>query len=160
MSKKTDELPVRSTKIERNHLELILCGKILQRLVLLLNNIVVVKKCPELTKMTKTKKTTRKIYKKIKTKTTKVNCATRKYGESKGPSHHFISLFGLKSENNVKPPYTGCVWETGKLIHIVLPTIHTVLCIIVLLISICHFYLFIISDRSVNFFRFIHFIAF
>ena len=68
MSKKTDELPVRSTKIERNHLELILCGKILQRLVLLLNNIVVVKKCPELTKMTKTKKTTRKILKKLKQK--------------------------------------------------------------------------------------------
>lgn len=73
-------------------------------------------------------------------------------------SFHFV--FGLNSENNFKPPYTGWVWETDKLIHIVLPKIHYVFCLIVLLISICHFYLFIISDRSVNFFRFIHLLFF
>ena len=52
-SKKTDELSSRSTKIERNHQELILCGKFMQRLVLLLKNIVVVKKRPELKKIDK-----------------------------------------------------------------------------------------------------------
>lgn len=156
MSKKTDELPVRSTKIERNHLELILCGKILQRLVLLLNNIVVVKKCPELTKMTKTKKTTRKNLKKLKQQQKK-QIVPRESTENRRDRHIISFRMWIQQQ---KPAYTGCVWETAKLIHIVLATIHYVFCLIVLLISICHFYLFIISDRSVNFFRFIHFIAF
>lgn len=137
MSKKTDELPVRSTKIERNHLKLILCGKILQRLVLLLNNIVVVKKCPELTKMTKTKKTTRKNLKKLKQQQKK-QIVPRESTENRRDRHIISFRMWIQQQ---KPAYKGCVC-------------------IVLLISICHFYLFIISDRSVNFFRFIHFIAF
>lgn len=137
MSKKTDELPVRSTKIERNHLKLILCGKILQRLVLLLNNIVIVKKCPELTKMTKTKKTTRKNLKKLKQQQKK-QIVPRESTENRRDRHIISFRMWIQQQ---KPAYKGCVC-------------------IVLLISICHFYLFIFSDRSVNFFRFIHFIAF
>ena len=121
MSKKTDELPVRSTKIERNHLELILCGKILQRLVLLLNNIVVVKKCPELTKMTKTKKTTRKNLKKLKQQQKK-QIVPRESTENRRDRHIISFRMWIQQQ---KPAYTGCVWETAKLIHIVLITYNT-----------------------------------
>lgn len=116
MSKKTDELPVRSTKIERNHLELILCGKILQRLVLLLNNIVVVKKCPELTKMTKTKKTTRKNFKKLKQQQKK-QIVPRESTENRRDRHiSFISYLDpkVKTVLNLR---TQAALTFGKRIH-------------------------------------------
>ena len=46
---------------------------------------------PRIDKNDKNKKDKKKKLKKIETTTKKANCATRKYRESKGPSHHFIS---------------------------------------------------------------------